>query len=377
VQYRGNRLDPTLALWPETMRRAGWRTWFTGKWHNDGQPRERGFEETRALYTGGGAAAQPVQRDPRGREITGYRGWTFKTGDGRVELEKGAGLTPGIDRHFGDAAVEIIRRGGERPFFLWVSFTAPHDPRLTPPGYEGRYEQAQVPLPRNFLPVHPFDHGNAKGRDELLLPFPRTERDVREELAVYYALVSHVDEQLGRIVAALRDTQQLDRTIVVFTSDHGLALGSHGLTGKQNMYDHTVGVPLLLRGPGVPEARRTAAQCHLRDLFPTVCELASVAAPPTVTGRSLVPVLSGRADQIHEDVFACFTDTQRMIRDDRWKLVVYPKINRAQLFDLRADPFEMQDLSGRLELADVMAGLRARLDAWRRREGDPLMDADK
>jgi len=372
VQYRGNRLDPALALWPETMRRAGWHTWFTGKWHNDGHPKQRGFEETRALYTGGGAGAQSPRLDPRGREITGYVGWTFKTDDGHVELEKGAGLTPGIDRHFGDAAVEFIRRRTDKPFFLHVSFTAPHDPRLSPPGYEERYEPTKIPLPKNFLAEHPFEHGNLKGRDEKLLPWPRTVGNVRAELSVYYALISHLDAQVGRIVAALRESGQLERTLIIFTSDHGLALGSHGLTGKQNMYEHTIGVPLVFRGPGVPRGQRSAAQCYLRDLYPTVCELAGVRVPETVQAKGLAPVLAGTTKEIHAHVIGCFTDTQRMIRTDAWKLIHYPQAKRTQLFDLVNDPDELSDVSGVEAFAGIAKNLREKLDASLSEMGDPL-----
>src|SRR5690606_1131724 len=121
----------------------------------------------------------------------------------------------------------------------------------------------------------------------------------REEIATCYAILSHLDEQIGRILAALKETGQFENTLILFTSDHGLALGSHGLLGKQNMYEHTVNVPLILHGPGVPRGKRFAAQCYLRDLFPTACDLAGVAVPDTVQGKSLVPVLRGEAKEVY------------------------------------------------------------------------------
>ncbi|MEQ1858630.1 MAG: sulfatase-like hydrolase/transferase [Chthoniobacteraceae bacterium] len=370
VQYRGKALDPTAALWPDTFRRAGYRTWFAGKWHNDGQPKQRGFETTGGLYSSGGAKGRTQLPDYAGRPATGYTGWTFKTDDGAVETDKGVGLTPDTDRFIADGAIDLIRRKPADPFFLQVSFTGPHDPLIWPRGYESRHAAAKMPLPKNFAPEHPYDHGNAGSRDEVIVPPPRTAEQVRAELAVYFAIIENLDEQVGRIVAALRETGAWENTIFIFTSDHGLALGSHGLTGKQNQYEHTIGVPLILRGPGIPRDRRIAAQCYLRDLFPTTCEMAGIAIPASVQSKSLVPSFTGAT--IHPEVFACFTDTQRMVRDDRWKLVWYPKLSRYQLFDLAADPDELRDLAA--AQPERVATMKTTLESWLKANGDPLFD---
>jgi arylsulfatase A-like enzyme len=253
-----------------------------------------------------------------------------------------------------------------------VNFTAPHDPLMMPPGYEGRYRPEQMPLPPNFLPQHPFDHGNFRGRDELLFPFPRTADDVRQELAYYYAVISYMDEQIGRVLTALDETGQAERTIVIFTSDHGVAIGSHGLRGKQNMYEHTVGVPLVMRGPGIPRGKRISAPCLLRDLYPTTCDLSSVPVPQSVEGRSLAPLLRGEKDSVYPFVCGYFRDVQRMIRTDHWKLIWYPQVERTQLFDLEHDPFELHDLSDQPEQAARIAELSGKLAQWRRDARDPL-----
>jgi arylsulfatase A-like enzyme len=369
----GGRMNPELKLWAQTMRDAGYHAWYVGKWMNDGRPATRGYEETLGLFASGGARWAVDGVDYHGRKITGYRGWVFQADDGTKFPERGVGLTPDISRHFADAAIELIRRKPDKPFFLHVNFTAPHDPLLMPPGYEGKYDPAKIPLPPNFLPEHPFDHGNREGRDELLLPFPRTPKDVREDLVVYYAVISHMDEHLGRILTALEETGQADDTIVIFSSDHGLAMGSHGLRGKQNMYEHTVGVPLIFRGPGIPRGVKTDAQCYLRDLYPTACQLAGIEIPETVQGRSLAPVIRGEAESVHPCLFGYFRDAQRMIRTDRWKLIYYPHIDRVQLFDLVSDPHEMNDCSEDSALAALVDDLRGRLLAWQRQVGDPLV----
>lgn len=372
----GGRIRSGLTLWGDAMRAAGYHTWYVGKWMNDGRPTTRGYDQTLGLFAAGGSRWAKDAVDFHGRPVTGYLGWVFQSDDGSMHPELGVGLTADISTKFADSAVELIRRGAEspRPFFLHVNFTAPHDPLLMPPGYENVYKPGDLPLPENFLPRHPFDHGNFEGRDEQLLPWPRTPDDVRADLAVYYAVITHMDEQLGRILEAVRATAQAERTYVIFTSDNGLAIGSHGLRGKQNMYEHTVGVPLLLSGPGIPRNQIRTTQCYLRDLYPTVCELAGIPIPQSVQGRSLVAAIRDRRAQIYPQVFGHFQNVQRMVRTDRWKLIHYPKIGSFQLFDLNNDPLEREDLFGRPEHAATVADLRAKLEAWQAESGDPLLD---
>ncbi len=366
-RLRGRKqTGPEPVLWAQTMRDAGYVSWYVGKWMNDGRPVNRGYDRSNGLFRGGGKKYWTDRVDYRGHEVTGYVGWIFQTDDGTLKPELGVGLTANISKHFADAAIELLKSKPDKPFFMHVNFTAPHDPLLIPPGYKDKYKPEQIPLPPNFKPEHPFDHGNARGRDEMLLPFPRTPKVVRKDLAAYYAVLSHMDHHLGRILAALDETGQADNTIVIFTSDHGLAIGSHGLRGKQNMYDHTVGTPLIFRGPNIPKRQRSDAQCYLRDLYPTVCELVGVEIPKTVEGLSLAPVLQGKAKSVRECVFGHYSDCQRMIRTDRWKLIHYPKIEKYQLFDLSADPNELKNLADDPQHAQLFDRLRAKLAAWER-----------
>jgi arylsulfatase A-like enzyme len=371
-----NQLDESLVLWPQALRNAGYRTCYVGKWHTSGRPSTRGYDEARGLFAGGGGETT-WQVDDQGQPVTGYRGAAFQTDDRQIDRNQPVGLTPGIDRKFGDAAIEFIRSrtDSRQPFFLHVNFTGPHDPLFCPPGLEGKYDPARMPLPKNFLAEHPFDHGNFRGRDELLWPWPRTEKIVREGLALYYAVVTHLDQQVGRIAEALEAAGQLENTILIFSSDHGLAIGSHGLRGKQNMYEHTVNVPLLMAGPGVGKDRRCDAQIYLRELYPTTCELAGVAIPETVEAKSFAAVLRGERETHHEYAVAYFGDTQRMIRGDRWKLTVYPKLDREQLFDLENDSHELHDLSNADEHTAMKTALREKLDERRREMGDPTLPA--
>ncbi|MSU47973.1 MAG: DUF4976 domain-containing protein [Opitutus sp.] len=370
----GRGLDPALPLWAQVMQRAGYRTWYTGKWHTDGTPRARGYEESRALFSAGGAGdlppTHPVMRN--GRPATGFQGFTFKSDDGRPELDKGVGLTPHTDRHIADGAIELIRRHPAAPFFLHVNFAGCHDPLLPAPGYESKYDPRTVPLPRNFLPQHPFDWGNAGGRDERLLSVPLDVDAVKQELADIYAVISHLDHQVGRILRALAETGQAENTIVIFSTDNGAGVGRHGIRGYQNMYEHAIGVPLILTGPGIPRNARFAAQTYLRDLYPTVCELTGIAVPPTVEGRSLGPVLAGLTREIHSEVYAYWHGNatngpfpiERMVRTARWKLIYYAYLDRYQMFDLENDPLELRDLSVEPAHGAIRAELQRKLAAW-------------
>lgn len=374
--YPGGALDPKLATLAAIFRKAGYTTCYTGKWHNDGQPKSRGYMMTSGLFSSGGAkGTKGTEFDTQGHRATGYTGWTFKTDDGAVEIEKGIGLTPRTSEHVASGAIDFIKQKHDKPFLLHVNFAAPHDPRMMPPGYEGRYDPKKIPLPKNFARKHPFDHGNLDGRDEVLLKKPLDEDAVRRELACYCAVITHMDEQIGRIFAALDEADETGNTLVIFTTDQGLAMGSHGLMGKQNMYEHTLGVPLIVAGLTVPAGKQFTAQCYLRDVFPTACDLAGIAIPDTVQGKSLMPLLLGKTDQLYPFVVAHFTDTQRMIRDEQWKFIRYQKAKQSQLFDLKDDPLELRNLADDPAHQQTRNKLDAALTLWLRENGDPYLES--
>ncbi len=372
VIYFGGKIDPELPTIAKTMKSAGYSAWYSGKWMNDGSPFTHGYEETRGLFSSGGGDSKEERFDSQGRKITGYRGWTFKSYDGKVELDKGNGVNSETDGNIANGAIEFIDRKPDKPFFLHVNFTEPHDPLMVHDSLKGEYEGSKLPVPPNFRPEHEFDHGNLRGRDELLLPFPRTVKDVRAELADYYAVIENMDRQLGRIMDALEASGQKENTLIIFSSDHGLGKGSHGIVGKQNMYEHTLNVPLIFSGPGIPADTVLDAQCYLRDLFPTICEYSETSIPDSVEGRSLMPLLSGQKESIYDFTVGYFYHFQRMIRTDRWKYIYYPKANRAQLFDLRNDPFEMNNLIGQPDTDGTVAELKGTLKEWLIEHGDEV-----
>ena len=272
-----------------------------------------------------------------------------------------------------DEAIEFLKgkqaSGDHRPFFMFLAPPNPHDPRVAAPKYLELYPLDRIPLPGNYMPLHPFDNGEMRVRDELLAAWPRTPDEIRRHLRDYYAVITGLDYHVGRLLAALEGLGLADETIVVFSSDNGLAIGGHGLMGKQSLYEHSAKVPLILAGPGIPRGGSDAL-VYLMDLLPTVCELVGVPAPADLDGRSLKPIIQGKTKGVRDTLFYAYRDVQRAIRDDRFKLILYPRINKKQLFDLANDPDELHDLSGDPIQARRIEQLMARLRQWQRQIGD-------
>jgi arylsulfatase A-like enzyme len=353
------RIKPDLqgqTTWPEQFAAAGYTTFITGKWHNQASSVVRAFQQGKAVFLGGmgDPYTLPVQDiGPEG-----------KLTEKRLSKKHSIEL-------FTDCAVEFIERQPlDKPFLAYVALNLPHDPRIAPTEYHDRYNSAKPPLPANFLPEHPFQNGQMTGRDEELAPWPRAKDVVRQHLADYYSAIEFVDAQVGRVVDALKKSGRYEETIIVFASDHGLAIGSHGLFGKQNLYEHSMRAPLILAGPGIPRGKSSDALCYLLDVFPTLGELAGVPPPEGNEGQSLARVLKGAAPTHREAIFTAYMKVQRAITDGRWKLIVYPQINKTQLFDLDEDPHETKDLAGDAAQERTLRRLTAQLAQAQREFGD-------
>ena len=342
--------------WPMALRGGGYETFGCGKWHNGPASFAASFPNGKNVFLGGMSDQfrMPVQDVGPGGGMVNRR-----TNEVHSSIL------------FAGQAVEFLKaqRNDGKPFALYVAFTAPHDPRRAPKEFHERADKAKPPLPRNFLPQHPFNNGEMTVRDEQLLRWPRTESAVRQELADYYAIISHLDSQIGVVLDALKGTGRAENTVVVFAADNGLAIGSHGLLGKQNLYEHSMRVPFIIGGPGLPKDRRTAALCYLFDFYPTLCELAGIQPPAGVEGRSLVPVLKGK--ETHRDmIFTAYRHVQRAVNDGRFKLIRYPHINKSQLFDLQMDPDELRDLAADVASKPKLDELMAKLVESQREFGD-------
>jgi len=378
----GASIPADHVLLGETLRRAGYATFGTGKWHNGTASYARSFSAGAEIFFGGmdDHWNVPATRfDPTGHYAQRRRltvDFVTQTVVEQVCDHIHAGKHS--SELFCDAAVAFLENYREdRPFFVYVSFMAPHDPRTMPPEYLAMYDPQEMPLPGNFMPEHPFDNGELRIRDELLAAFPRNPAEIRRHLAAYYAMITHADAQLGRVLSALRRRGDAGNTIVVFSGDNGLALGRHGLMGKQNLYDHSVHVPLILCGPGIPAGETRDAFVYLLDIYPTLCDLAGAPIPGSVEGKSFLPVLRDPRAAARETLFFAYRDFQRAVRDERWKLIEYLVDGRrtSQLFDLKEDPLEINNLAADPARAGNLARLRERLLAWRRETGDPCDQA--
>ena len=353
------RIDEKLLrdeTWPAAFARAGYDTFLSGKWHNGEASIAKSFQRARSMLVAGMA-------DPMNAELS--------------HLENGKITPPKLSpQHacaaFADEAIAFLREEHEKPFFVYVPFDGPHDPHIVPPDFPIAYDPAAIPLPPNFAPFHAWDNGHMNNRDETLLPWPRTPEAIRTMLAEYYRYITYLDILIGRVLDALDASPHAQNTYVVFAADSGVARGSHGLIGKQNMYEHSMRVPLIIAGPGIPADRRTDAMCYLFDVLPTLGALCGVTGPATSEGRDLTPTLRDPATPARPALMFAFRHVQRAYRDERWKLIAYPEINRLQLFDLRSDPHEITNLAAKPEHADRVRAMSAALLAEMKRNDDTI-----
>ena len=251
----------------------------------------------------------------------------------------------------------------QRPFLVYFGFSHPHDPRHALPelaekyGADNRGPQAETPenappLQINYLPAHPFPHGHPGLRDEVNVPGVKKRRDVatvRNELGREYACIENIDNQVGRILDELESMGELDNTYVFFTADHGIAVGRHGLMGKQNLYEHTWRVPFVVKGPGIAANSTAPGSIYLMDVMPTMCELAGIEIPEQCDGTSFASVLRGEKQAIRETMFGVYCGGtkpgMRSVKQGDWKLIEYDtldgKVRKTQLFNLAENPDEL------------------------------------
>ncbi|MFM2169490.1 MAG: hypothetical protein RIS79_3861 [Verrucomicrobiota bacterium] len=344
-------------LWPQLMKKAGYKTYMTSKWHIETDA-SKCFDVTRDVRAGmpktvassynRPIAGQPDAWSPFDKSLGGF--W-----------EGGTHWSEVVANHTLDFLADA--KQGSDPFFIYAAFNAPHDPRQAPKEFVDRYPLSRIAMPANFLPEYP--HKDAIGcshklRDENLAPMPRTELAVKTHRAEYYALITHLDSQIGRILDALDASGQADNTWIFFTADHGLAVGHHGLFGKQNMYDHSVRVPFLVAGPGVAKGAKNDASIYLQDVMATALDLAGAEKPAHVFFNSLRPLLNGEKSR-YESVYGAYLELQRAITHEGWKLIAYPKAKVLRLYHLTDDPQEMQDLAAKPEHAAKLKDLLQRL----------------
>ena len=353
------RLDSGV-LMPQVFQKAGYKTFATGKWHNGELSFENCFDEAEAVFFGGAARSHvnvPVHQMIAGLMVPYDAGETFSTD------------------MFAAAAIDFIERQSktEQPFFCYIPFTAPHSP-VTPPGkWAAMYDPKKITLPPNHSALRPdladkrqsTGGRGGRGRGGDASPVDRA----KQQYAAYYGLISHLDHHIGRVLDTLEKTGQAENTIILFATDHGMAMNSHGQSGKHNAYEHTSRVQIFASGAGVPKGSSDAL-VYLYDVYPTLCGLTGLPIPDEVEGKSLAEVIHGKQAKVRNHLFTAYMDDHRAIRDDRWKLFYRPKEDRAALYDLKNDPHELNDLAAKPKHKKRIADLKIALAKAQQQYGD-------
>lgn len=361
-EAEANRLLPLM------LRQAGYETYISGKWHVKIDA-DKIYDHVAHIRPGMPATVEASYQRPNDRGD--WEPWDTRHG----------GFWEG-GKHWSEVLADDAKlflessAKSQQPFFMYLAFNAPHDPRQAPREFVDKYRRDQLKIPENFLPEHPFMEAMGAGkslRDEKLAPWPRTPQAVQLHRQEYFALITHLDEQIGKILAELERTGQADKTYIVMTADHGLACGQHGLLGKQNMYEHSLKAPLLVAGPGIPAGKRIDTPVYIQDFVATALEWAGSQQPAHVEFKSLLPLIRGERSQQYELIYGAYEkNKQRMVRRDQMKLIHYPTIDQYEMYDLSQDPHEMHDLSHSAQYQDKIKDLQADLQTIMQSMDDPL-----
>ena len=328
----------------------------------------------------------------------------------RHDATKRGGTAESGSAWHGDQVMNYLadreKQEAKKPFLIYYGFSHPHDTRDGTPELLAKYGAAnhtdkkslpaanpkQPALPVNWLAEHPFPHGHPGLRDEVSVSGVwenRDERTIRNELGREFACSENIDIQIGRVLDRLEAMGELENTYVIYTSDHGMAIGRHGLQGKQNLYEHTFRVPYIVMGPGVKHGR-APGNIYLLDTLATLCDLAGIPAPETNEGASFKDVLTGEKQTVRDTLYGAYCGGTkpgiRCVKNGDWKLIKYDTldggVHETQLFNLAENPNEflpehgkadpkLTDLAGNPEHAAKLAEMEALLLSEMTRLNDP------
>lgn len=354
--------------WAKLLESEGYDTYMTGKWHVD-LPAERLFQNVKHVRPGMPKDAWDHDKmvfkfdslskvkgaDPRDIMPNGYNRPLNEKDSSWLAYDREKGGFWEGGKHWSevlkDDALSFIDsvKNKDKPFFMYLAFNAPHDPRQAPKSYLDKYPLDKISIPESFLPEYPYKEAIANGqdlRDEALAPFPRTPYAIKKHKQEYYASITHLDEQIGAIIKSLEASGQMENTYIFLTSDHGLAMGRHGLLGKQSLFDHSIRPPMIFIGPDLPKNHKIHQDVYLQDVMATTLELAGVKKPDYVEFNSFMDLARGEEHKSHyQEIYGAYLDVQRMIRKDDYKLLIFPNVPKVLLFDLKNDPEEMHDIS--------------------------------
>jgi arylsulfatase len=386
----GHWLPEGTPILMELLQKAGYHTVGVGKMHFKPWNREAGFDRWISADRKGNGKRDAEFRDDYAKFLAkhGMTRWDY------LKLQKEAEIFGvydwpfdeklHIDHFVGSQAKGVIERGElTEPFFMWVSFNGPHNPWDPPAKYSDPYKNMDLPLGHSFpgeLKTKPRDHTRTKYNytpqvTRLIDRQPeKRDRIVHRIRAGHYGNLTFIDRQVEGLFAVLEAKGLMDKTVIIYSSDHGAHLGDHDAMHKGTHYDSSARVPFVLRYPKKIKPQVTQAFSGHVDLMPTILELADTPAPPALEGRSLVPVLFGHRQKVQDQVFIEIRGTTSIVTD-RWKLGINPKDQDGDLYDLKNDPHELRNLFGRPEVAAVQADLTQQIVAFNPQLKDTLDNA--
>jgi arylsulfatase A-like enzyme len=341
------RLRESKTTLAEILEEQGYRTGYVGKWHLDGGPRLPGFI-------------------PPGPRRQGFQFWAanecshqhfkptyFRDTETPITEDR---FEPEV---WTDRAIEFLQQKDDAPFFLMVSMGPPHDPYGAPEGYEALYDPAKLTMRPNWV--------------------TGTTNSGREQIARYYAAITAIDDQVGRLLKALDDSGQADNTIVFFLSDHGDMLGSHGKYLKRKPWEESIRVPGIVRYPAKLKPGRISDVLFTHvDMAPSLLTLCGVPVPGEMQGTDLSGVLLGKdetgPESAYFQIFVPFAGDESPLpwRGVRTANAMYARTEKSPwlLYDLDADPYEQTNLIDDPAHAALRDQMDAQVLSWMKRVGD-------
>lgn len=381
LEELGGNIPASHKTLAEIFKNNGYETIGLGKWHNGCPAYARSFTQGAKIFFGGMWDHWNVptcRYDPTGKYDNVINFVVDFYNDNHPQSQHCDEFDPG--KHSStlltDAAIEMLNKnvGKDKPFFMYLAYLAPHDPRTMPDEFRQMYDPEKITLPPNFQEIIDTNYPLMVHRDEHLASYPREKDEIKRHIAEYFAMITHLDYEIGRLLDALHQSGEEDNTIIVFTGDNGLAVGQHGWLGKEDVYEHGVRIPLIMAGPQIAKNTRNDAYVYLYDIFPTLCEKVGIDIPDSVDGKSFADLLDGEhGESFRDELYLIFDKFVRGVKDENYKLIEYRNGDKEEdkwtfLYDIKNDPWETQNLANDEKYKDKVAEMREKIlkhrDEW-------------
>jgi arylsulfatase A-like enzyme len=322
----------------ERLKSSGYETYFTGKWHALGLDPKKAFDHYGTILPG-----------------------QLKT----YHLPEGHATNI-----VGNEAISFIKDAAKqaKPFFLYVAFNAPHVPRQTEQKYYDLYPTKDIELPPSVKagPLHPYIKYNYTSA-------PLNPNTMRGRYQQNNAMVTHMDERVGDIIAELKANGLYENSIIVFMSDHGISFGENGVAGKVCLYEPSAKAPLIISGPGIIKNLKKEGRIYLQDIYPTLLDLIGVEIPDYMDFKSLKPMIDKKAEESpYESIYLAMFNDQRAIVKDNYKLIMYTEAKSAELYNLEKDPWEIDNLIENPKLKSRINNMGRAFQNWQKETGDTI-----